>query len=139
MKTAVIADTSFLFALTNSKDRNHNRVLDVARNLNDTLIIPSSVLPEICYLIASRLGHKRMRHFLSTLISSEITLESITVTDLIRVSEILEQYADSQLDFVDATIIAIAERENIQRILTLDRRDFTIIRPRHCSYFEIEP
>jgi len=50
-----LADTSFLFALTNSKDRNHSRVLKLARTLNDPLIIPSSVLPEVCYLIASRL------------------------------------------------------------------------------------
>jgi predicted nucleic acid-binding protein len=64
---AVLADTSFLFALANCKDRNHNRVLNVAQTLSDTLIIPSSVLPEICYLIASRLGHSRMRSFLTEL------------------------------------------------------------------------
>ena len=53
--------------------------------------------------------------------------------------EILEEYADSRLDFVDATIVALAERLNITRVLTLDRRDFSIIRPAHCSYFEILP
>jgi uncharacterized protein len=43
------------------------------------------------------------------------------------------------LDFTDAAIVAIAERSNITRILTLDRRDFTLIRPKHCDYFEILP
>ena len=63
----------------------------------------------------------------------------MTATDLERVNQILEQYADSQLDFVDAVIVAISERLRITRVLTLDRRDFSIMRPRHCDYFEILP
>ena len=63
----------------------------------------------------------------------------MTEKDLERVNQILEQCADSQLDFVDAVIVAIAERLRITRILTLDRRDFSIMRPRHCDYFEILP
>ncbi len=134
-----ILDTSFLLAMTNSKDRNHSRVLNVARTINTPLILPIPILPEVCYLIASRLGHRAMRLFLKKLIANDAILEPITLNDLQRVTEILDKYADSQLDFVDATIIAIAERRNITRVLTLDRRDFTIIRPKHCSYFEVLP
>jgi len=137
--TAALADTSFLFALTNRKDRNHARVFKVVRALGDSIIIPTPVLPEVSYLIASRLGHHCMRRFLNELVINDTPFEAITAIDLKRVVEILEQYADSQLDFVDATIIAIAERLNICRILTLDRRDFSIVRPRHCPYFEILP
>jgi predicted nucleic acid-binding protein len=51
----------------------------------------------------------------------------VTTEDLVRVHQLLEQYADNQLDFTDAAIIAIAERLNITRVYTLDRRDFSII------------
>ena len=135
----VLLDTSFLFALTNRKDRNYTRVLNIAQTISETLVLPTVVLPEVCYLIASRLGHQAMRRFLSELSTSNTRLESLRPGDLHGVNEILDQYADSQLDFVDATIVAIAERENITRILTLDRRDFTIIRPQHCSYFDLLP
>lgn len=134
-----ILDTSFLLAMTNSKDRNHPQVVNVARTINDPLILPIPVLPEVCYLIASRLGHRAMRLFLKKLVANDTILESITLSDLQRVTEILDKYADSRLDFVDATIIAIAERRNITRVLTLDRRDFTIVRPKHCAYFEVLP
>jgi uncharacterized protein len=134
-----LLDTSFLFALTDQSDRNHSRVLTIAQSLNEPLVLPAVVLPEICYLIASRLGHWAMRQFLVKLIANNVQLESLTPEDLRRVSEILEQYADSQLDFTDAAIVAIAERSHITRILTLDRRDFTLIRPKHCDYFEILP
>jgi predicted nucleic acid-binding protein len=134
-----ILDTSFLFALTDESDRNHERVLAVAQNVNESLILPTVVLPEICYLTASRLGHKAMCRFVSSLTTSAVQLESISVEDLARIHKILEQYADSQLDFTDAAIVAIAERLLIDRIYTLDRRDFTIIRPKHCDYFELLP
>ncbi len=135
----VVLDTSFLFALTDLTDRNHDRVLAVVQSINEPLLLPSVVLPEVCYLIASRLGHQVMRKFIANLVVSGIQIESVTATDLERVNQILEQYADSQLDFVDAVIIAIAERLGITRVLTLDRRDFSIMRPRHCDYFEILP
>lgn len=134
-----ILDTSFLFALTDQSDRNHQHVLAIAQSVNEPLILPIVVLPEICYLVASRLGHQAMRHFVSNIRPDAVQVESLTAEDLVRVHEILEQYADSQLDFTDAAIVAIAERLNITRVYTLDRRDFSIIRPSHCDYFELLP
>ncbi len=109
------------------------------QSINEPLLLPSVVLPEVCYLIASRLGHQAMRKFIANLVVSGVQIESMTATDLERVNQILEQYADSHLDFVDAVIVAIAERLGITHVLTLDRRDFSIMRPRHCDYFEILP
>ncbi|RUR74489.1 type II toxin-antitoxin system VapC family toxin [Chlorogloeopsis fritschii PCC 9212] len=134
-----ILDTSFLFALNDRGDRNHERVLAVAKNVSEALILPAVVLPEISYLIASRLGHKAMRHFVYSLTTSAVQIEPVLLEDLVRVHEVLEQYADSQLDFTDSAIVTIAERLAITRIYTLDRRDFSLIRPRHCGYFELLP
>jgi len=134
-----LLDTSFLLAMVNLKDRHHFRVLKVAQSIDDMLILPVTVLPEVSYLIGSRLGHHVMRQFLTSLVADKVSLECISRADLKRVTEILEIYADSHLDFVDATIVALAERLGITRILTLDQRDFTIIRPKHHSHFEILP
>lgn len=134
-----ILDTSFLFALTDQGDRNHQRVLAVAQSVNEPLVLPVVVLPEVCYLIASRLGHQAMRRFVSSVTPETIQVKSVTPEDLIRVHQILEQYADNQLDFTDAAIVAIAERLNITRVYTLDHRDFSIVRPSHCDYFELLP
>jgi predicted nucleic acid-binding protein len=135
----VVIDTSFLFALTDRSDRNHQRVLAIAQSTNETLVLPLVVLPEICYLVASRLGHQAMRQFVAQLTPEAFQLEAVTAQDLVRVHEILEQYSDSQLDFTDAAIVAIAERLNITRVYTLDRRDFSMICPSHCNYFELMP
>jgi predicted nucleic acid-binding protein len=59
--------------------------------------------------------------------------------DIDRITMFLEKYADAELDFTDAAIIAIAEREGITAIATFDRRDFSIIQPRHTAFFELLP
>ena len=57
------------------------------------------VLPEICHLIASSLGHQMMHHFVSSLILKMTQVEPLLTADLTRVHKILEQYADRQLNF----------------------------------------
>ncbi|WP_199333831.1 hypothetical protein [Oculatella sp. FACHB-28] len=47
-----ILDTNFLFALTAQSDRSHKRVLAVAQSIDEALILPVVVLPEIYYLTA---------------------------------------------------------------------------------------
>ena len=134
-----IVDTSFLFALADLKDANHQRALDMAAGMDDLLILPITVLSEICYLIDSRLGHVAMRRFVDTVATGDFQVESINRDDLWRVSEVLDQYADVRVDFVDATLVALAERLKVSRILTLDRRHFELFRPQHCATFEILP
>jgi len=134
-----IVDTGFLFALADVSDVHHDRALEVASTLSDTILVPVTVLPEICYLLDSRLGHDVMRQFLIRLQNGPMLIEPISKTDLPRTSEILGQYADARIDFVDATIVALAERLDVTRILTTDQRHFRLFRPKHCTAFEILP
>jgi predicted nucleic acid-binding protein len=134
-----IVDTSFLFALADLKDANHQRAVDMAAGMDGLLILPITVLPETCYLIDSRLGHVAMRRFIDTVATGDFQVESVNRDDLSRVTEVLNQYADARVDFVDATIVALAERLKVTRILTLDRRHFELFRPQHCAAFEILP
>ena len=60
-----------------------------------------------------------MRRFVSSMTPDLVQVEPVIPEDLVRVHEILKQYADNQLDFTDAAIIAIAERLNITRVYTL--------------------
>jgi predicted nucleic acid-binding protein len=66
-------------------------------------------------------------------------IEKTNHDDLRRTKEILEKYADSQVDFVDCAIVALAERLNVQNILTVDNRHFQLFRPKHRSHFVILP
>ena len=73
-----------------------------------------------------------MRQFVRQLQGSSLQLVSLTAADFARIDELLTQYANLELDFVDASVVTIAERLRIQR-------DFRAIRPKHCAYFDILP
>jgi predicted nucleic acid-binding protein len=134
-----LLDTGYLYALADTSDQNHARALDLAGRVSEDLILPLTVVPEICYLLQSRLGHAALCAFVRELAFTQIQLEPLHKPDLVRVLEVLTQYADSGLDFVDASIMVVAERHDVRRILTVDRRHFSMVRPKHCDYFEILP
>ena len=90
-------------------------------------------------IISTGIGNDAAADFISSLADTELILEAPLAEDYLRSAEILRQYADANLDFVDALIAATAERLNIKRLLTLDRRDFQVIRPKHCDGFELLP
>ncbi len=137
---AFIIDTEFLYATLDKRDKHHKNVMELLPNLpKNDLILPTLVLVELTYFLQKRLGHKKMRLCISTLDNSPIKFENITQDDIHRIYELLNQYSNIKLDFVDASITAIAERLNIKQILTVDKRDFNIICPTHCKHFEILP
>jgi len=67
------------------------------------------------------------------------TTEVLTPEDLVRMKQIMRQYASAAFDYTDAAIMALAERLNITLVYTFDRRDFTVFRPKHCDYLELLP
>src|SRR5438477_11846132 len=105
----------------------------------ETMIVPLTVLPEMDYLVARRMGPRIAADLIERITAGELLVESLTSADLVRSIELMRQYADSDIGFVDASIVAIAERLGIRRVLTIDRRHFGLIRPRHCPALDILP
>jgi predicted nucleic acid-binding protein len=51
----------------------------------------------------------------------------------------MDQYLDLPLGMVDASVIALAERREVDVIATLDQRHFSVVRPRHIDAFRLVP
>lgn len=135
-----LIDSGFLYAMYDDSDNHHQRVTSALAALSDEVIVlPTIVLVEVSYLLGNRIGHHAVQTFVAQIRNSSLLFACIQNSDLVRIHELLQQYASSELDFVDASIAALAERLNIHRILTVDARDFRTIRPRHCDYFDILP
>lgn len=135
----VLLDTGVAVALFNRNDLRHNEVLNMMQHMREDVLFPVPAITETFYLLRRDAGIEVAAHFVSTLASDDMLLENPLPPDYQRAAEIIRVFADADLDFVDAIIVAIAERLNITRILTLDQRDFRIIRPRHCQAFELLP
>lgn len=133
-----LLDTGFLLAVIDADDSLH-AVCTAALEAERAPILPDVVLPELAYLILRELGYPALITLLRSVATGELVQVKSTPQDLERAAEVLEKYADSRVDFVDCAIVAMAERLNLTKILTVDRRHFTIFRPSHCDYFEIAP
>lgn len=133
-----LLDTGVLLAAIAENDELHD-ISVLALEEEDSLLLPDVVLPELAYLVLRDVGYHTLVRFLQAVARGELTLIAVTVDDIARAAEVLEQYADARVDFVDCVIVAMAERLNITRILTLDRRHFNLFRPRHCPTFQLRP
>jgi predicted nucleic acid-binding protein len=136
---AIIVDTGPLYALADADDQSHRAVAKFVAATRETLIVPSPVVPEVCYLLGEYLGADAEIEFLQSLIGQELLLEHLNTKDLQRAVEILKQYHDAEFGMVDASVMAMAERLKIRTVLTIDRRDFGMFRPKHCDAFLLVP
>jgi hypothetical protein len=78
-------------------------------------------------------------NFFSDVLEGKFRIEMLTDGDYDRTLELCFKYEHSELQFADASLIAIAERLNITEIATIDRRDFRMIAPDHCAAFVLYP
>lgn len=136
---AALVDTGVLLALANKRDANHAAAVNLLSSLREALLVPSPVLAEVAYLTNRVLGVEAEVQLIVSLGQGELQLEEVTRADCLRAADLLRTYADANIGFVDASLVAIAERLKIRRLLTVDRRHFEMIRPRHCASFEILP
>lgn len=135
-----IADTSYVVAVAVASDIRHNVCLRT-HAAETRIYLPQSTLAEVGYLLTRFAGNRMVSEFILSIVRGETkyVLIPIELSDLERTAAILDQYADSRVDFVDATIIAVAERLRVKRILTLDRRDFSLVKPAPFDAFDLLP
>jgi uncharacterized protein len=133
----LLVDTGVIFALAYRKDGWHARVRSYLESYSGPLLAPVTILPEVAYLLRDRIGPHAEHAFAASLAAGEIAVEPVTHKDLKRTAQLMGSY--EALGFVDASVVAIAERLKLHTIATTDRRDFSIVRPAHVERFTLVP
>ncbi|HKI86458.1 MAG TPA: PIN domain-containing protein [Thermoanaerobaculia bacterium] len=132
----ILVDTGILYAAADADDAWHERAAGWLVATRTPLLVPVTVLPEVCYLLQTRLGAAAELLFVRSL-QQDFLVEAATDSDFERCGELLEIYP--AIGFVDASLVAMAERLNIPRVATTDRRHLSMIRPSHVEAFELLP
>lgn len=97
------------------------------------------VVTEVAYLLATRLGVEPEVRFLGDLATGVLSIDAAPAGDWLRIAELVATYRDLPLGTVDASIVAAAERLDVDAIATIDRRHFGVVRPRHAESFTLLP
>ena len=141
-RSIIVADTGALYALMDASDAWHDDIVAWWSNdphgLRD-IRVPVTVLPELSYLLATRISPDAEITFAAAVVAGEFILEPLDDDDVVRSAEIMRQYRDLPLGFVDASLVAIAERLDAREILTTDRRHFRVVRPQHVRSLALVP
>lgn len=90
-------------------------------------------------MLETRLGPAAEERFVYLVSSGRIEIVDLISADYERVLALIRRYSDLGLGFVDASIVAVAERRNISTVATLNRRDFAVVQPAHIETFDLAP
>ncbi len=132
-----VVDTGPLYAAVDADDADHDACVAALADRRYRLVVPAMVVAEATYLVGSRLGPEVEAVFLRGM--AELDIDAPDPDDWSRIAELVEQYADFPLGGTDASVIALAERLGTDLVITLDRRHFGAVRPRHCPALRLLP
>jgi uncharacterized protein len=136
---ALILDTGPLYAALDRSDADHAACRRLIEESVERLVIPGPVLVEVDYWVHKRLNTGALTTLLDDIAAGAFQIEDLTIADYRRVREICDTYADNDVGFVDAAVLAITERLEEEKLATLDRRHFGTMRPRHVATLRLLP
>ncbi len=136
---ALILDTGPLYASLDRSDADHAACRSLIESTGDTLVIPAPVLVEVDYWIHQRLHPGALVALLGDIEEGAYTVEDLRPADYARARQLCDRYADADIGFVDAGVLAIVERLDEPKLATLDHRHFGLLRPRHRDALTLLP
>jgi predicted nucleic acid-binding protein len=116
----VLVDASALIALLDKSDAWHSRALNALATIREPLSTVWPALTEAMHLLH---GVTRGQDTLLQMIGDRaVQLAPLEESDIRRLQGLMKRYADVPMDFADAALVRVAERDGITRIFTFDAR-----------------
>ena len=143
MSPPIIADTGGLLkALARAPDGEPSFPdYEEALTSASLIIVPALILAEVDYFL--REDRAAMRKLVAEIFdpATRYEYERPVPSDIARGLELDAKFRDLKLGLVDGTVAAVAERRQVYRVLTSDRRDFGALRvgPRFARALELLP
>ena len=134
---SAVVDTGPVFAIFDDTDAWHERASRWFKGRDDELIVPVTILGEVGHFLERHGGTRHSISFSEWLLQPRIQLEPLLPQDLRRMTLIMAKYP--AIGFVDASVVAVAERLLVDTIATTDRRHFASVQPRHTNRFLLVP
>ena len=133
----VLVDTGPLVAIFNSGDHRHEACVEALRSLPSPLLSCWPVITEALWLL--RRDRTAVQRLLRSVGTSFLHLLPVSDPEAGAIADLMERYEDMTPQLADASLVYLAQRENIETIFTLDHRDFSVYRTGRKRPFEIVP
>lgn len=131
--TPVLVDTGLLVALFDPGDVLAASAATYLKEHRHPLVTPSAVIVESCFFLRPR----AKAELLTWVRRGGTSVIDVPVTAYAQLELTIRKYADQQVDFADAALVWLAGECGASQILTVDRRDFQILRLKGGKRFEL--
>jgi uncharacterized protein len=125
----LLVDTGPIVAILLDSDDHHQTCVEQLRHIRGPLLTCWPVITEAAWLL--RAYPEAVRRLLVSLRCGPFEIAPLDATDLPGIAAILTRYRTLGLQLADASLVHLANREKIDGIFTLDRRDFGVVRLAH--------
>jgi predicted nucleic acid-binding protein len=118
MLEKILIDSGPLIALFDRDDNYHQKIMAFMKDQPFQLVTTVAVLTEVSRMldfnINARIG------FFAWVMSRGVIIEKTGPDDIPHVIALIRQYRDVPMDFVAATLMTVAEKKQLQSIISLD-------------------
>ena len=137
MAAELLLDTGAFVALVDRSETRHAACVAVLENWSGPIVTTEAVLTETLYLVGP--SWEAQQICLEFLLRGAFVMIPSSRQSLQRVAALMKKYCDTPMDFADATLVALGEDLQTNRVFTLDRRGFTVYRLPGKKPFHILP
>ena len=126
MTGRLLMDTGPIVAILLESDEHHEVCVEQLRHITGPLLTCWPVITEAAWLL--RAYPEAVRRLLASFQGRPFDLVPLDETDLPGIAAILAKYKSLGIQLADASLLHLANREGIEWMFTLDRRDFGVLR-----------
>jgi predicted nucleic acid-binding protein len=132
-RDTLIADSGFLITLFDARQPHHLAAQAFLQGQVHPLITVEAVVVEVSFFLV---GSQR-RAFLNAVAAGALSVMPPEAHSHHRIAELASKYDDIAPDYADLALIDLAERTELQAVLTLDVHDFSIYRIKGRKSFNL--
>jgi len=134
---SALADTGALLAYLDRTDDWHSRCRAAFVQFRLPLATSTAVLTELFHLVGDNTHELDVAwRFVR---SGAVTVLPLSDRDLPDIDALMRKYRDRPMDFADATLVYLAQRESLSTVFTIDHDDFETYRIGGRKQFRVLP
>lgn len=133
----VLLDAGPIVAMLNPNDRFHANCVETLRRIQPPLITSWPVLAEAAWLL--RKNPLAISKLLRDGGDGFMRLAELRLDELPEIDKLYQRYGNLSPQLADLTLVYIAQRDTLDTIFTLDRRDFSVYRRKGKQGFRLLP
>ena len=137
MTGKLLVDTGPIVAILLESDEHHEACVEQLHHIRGPLLTCWPVITEAAWLL--RQYPHAIRKLLASLNGRPFALVPLGKTDLPGIAAVLAKYEGLRIQLADASLIHLANREGIEIMFTLDRRDLGVLRLAHGKKLRLIP